>query len=518
MLWNEVLSYQNNRTSENYGNIIQNARVPVTIDLQNSADITIYNPMDSTNPISSISSARSIELLVPDEVIVATIAFTQPRTIEPVQPPINFQASADGEAVQLSWESLASHNEFFIRRMGKLVGKTSENYWTDSNVPSGYGYEYSVEARDSSGNLSEPVLAKVMLAPVLSDLILSRVSWIPEDPEPGDSVLFSATIKNIGNSPTPDGVTHGVKFMVDDQTVSWSASWRQPILPGESVAITSSNGPGSNMYWVMPDAEIHTVSALVDDVDRILELNENNNLIETLLVNLPDLTLTSLSWSPENPEPGDLVLFSATIKNIGNSPTLDGITHGVKFMVDNQTASWSASWRQPILPGESVAITASNGPGGNMHWAMPDAEIHTVSALVDDVDRILELDENNNLIETLSVDLPDLIFSDISWSPENPEPGDPVLFSATIKNIGNSPTPDGITHGVKFMVDDQTASWSASWRQPILPGESVAITASNGPGGSMYWAMPDAEAHEVNALVDDVDRILESDENNNSLW
>ena len=164
-----------------------------------------------------------------------------------------------------------------------------------------------------------------------------------------------------------------------------------------------------------------------------------------------------------------------------------------------------------------MTLTANGGPSGNMWTAT--AGTHTVQAFVDEVNRMAESNENNNtLSSTLTVgsgSLPDLIVTNVTWSPTTPTVGQPVLFSATIKNQGTAATPDGIVEGILFVVDGAGVTWSANYTSSIAPGSSVTLTANGGPSGNMWTAT--AGTHTVQAVVDDVNRIAESNENNNTL-
>jgi hypothetical protein len=110
---------------------------------------------------------------------------------------------------------------------------------------------------------------------------------------------------------------------------------------------------------------------------------------------------------------------------------------------------------------------------------------------------------------------PDLVITDILSEPANPAVGDEVIFKATIKNQGNAATPDDVIHGIAFFVDGDVASWSDGHMSSIAPGESVTVTANGGPEGSAAWTAT-AGIHTVRAWVDDVDRIKEQDEENNT--
>src|SRR5262249_20126066 len=234
---------------------------------------------------------------------------------------------------------------------------------------------------------------------------------------------------------------------------------------------------------------------------------------------LPDLIVTNFTWSPTTPTVGQPVLFSATIKNQGTAATPDGIVEGIGFLVDGATVTWSSNYTSSIAPGSSVTLTANDGRSGNMWTAT--AGTHTVEAFVDDVNRIAESNENNNTLSStltvgVPVGLPDLIVTNFTWSPTTVTVGQPVLFSATIKNQGTAATPNGIFAGIGFLVDGVTVTWEGTYSSSIPPGSSVTLSATSGPSGSNMWTAT-AGTHTVEAFVDDVNRIAESNENNNTL-
>jgi hypothetical protein len=250
----------------------------------------------------------------------------------------------------------------------------------------------------------------------------------------------------------------------------------------------------------------------------------------------PDLVVTDISWDPASPAPGSSVTLKATIKNQGSAPTPAGVKHGVLFTFDDGAAGpgvWSDTHTGSIAPGAWVTVTASGGSAGATWEAV--AGTHTVKAHVDDVNRIAESDEANNVhTEQITVakaatptptpttpapsGKPDLVVTGISWDPASPAPGSAVTLSATIKNQGSAPTPAGVKHGVLFTFDDGAAGpgvWSDTHTASIAPGASVTLTASGGSAGATWKAA--SGTHTVKAHVDDVNRIAESDENNNVL-
>ena len=254
----------------------------------------------------------------------------------------------------------------------------------------------------------------------------------------------------------------------------------------------------------------------------------------------PDLVVTDISWTPANPAAGSPVTFKATIKNQGDAPTPAGTKHGVIVTFDDGAAGpgvWSDTHTKSIAPGQWVTLTATGGSAGAAWKAIEGT--HTVKAHVDDVNRIAESNEANNArSEQITVaktasgptptptsspaptpsGKPDLVVTEISWTPANPTPGSPVTLSATIKNQGDAPTPAGTKHGVIFTFDDGAAGpgvWSDTHTGAIAAGASVTLTANGGSAGAAWKAVEGT--HTVKANVDDVNRIAESNEANNIL-
>ena len=112
---------------------------------------------------------------------------------------------------------------------------------------------------------------------------------------------------------------------------------------------------------------------------------------------------------------------------------------------------------------------------------------------------------------------PDLVVTDISWEPANPAAGDAITMKAVIKNQGTGATPAGTTHGVAFTASGNLGSavWSDGYRNSLAPGEWITVTANGGISGSTWTAA--AGTYTITATVDDVNRIGESNENNNVL-
>ena len=110
----------------------------------------------------------------------------------------------------------------------------------------------------------------------------------------------------------------------------------------------------------------------------------------------------------------------------------------------------------------------------------------------------------------------DLIVTSVTWSPTSPTSGTHVVFSCVVKNQGQTATAAGTIVGVQFAVDGVTTpiTWSDTDTTSLGPGQSVTLTANNGTNSIGYWTAASG-SHTVQAWVDDVNRIAESNENNN---
>ncbi|MDD5420017.1 MAG: CARDB domain-containing protein, partial [Methanomicrobiaceae archaeon] len=134
------------------------------------------------------------------------------------------------------------------------------------------------------------------------DLVVTEISWLPEGPEAGDEIAMQATIMNQGTGLTPDSVVHGVLFTTDSAGMSqgvWSDNHTAPIAPGESVTVTA-NGGSQGSTWTAVEGT-HTITARVDDQNRIAESDEDNNLLTGAMTVETSAPIDPASGADANP-------------------------------------------------------------------------------------------------------------------------------------------------------------------------------------------------------------------------
>ena len=241
-------------------------------------------------------------------------------------------------------------------------------------------------------------LGTLLCAPSQIDLVVSKVSWSPSNPAPGQSVVFSATVANLGTSSKAAGAINGVAFRVDGSLVNWSDTNTQALAPGQTVTLTANSGPSGSSTW-SAGAGSHTIEAWVDDVNRVAEGNENNNKLTAPLAVGVDLTISNIILSPSQPIAGVPVTFSATVTNRGTVATQPGVIMGVRFEIDGTLVSWSDNSTASLAAGASRTVTANFGPAGSATW-LATLATHRLAAWVDDVNRLPDVNRSNNRLET----------------------------------------------------------------------------------------------------------------------
>jgi Glycosyl hydrolase family 26/Bacterial Ig domain/CARDB len=224
----------------------------------NSAQYGGAAPVDSTSP---------------------TLSFTSPAdraTVSGVVP-VSVRAADDVAVASVS-----------VALDGAVLGtRTVEPY--DFNVNT-FGVAAGVHtltaaATDAAGNQAgTSIVVRVEnAAPATPDLVVTDLTWAPARPIAGQSVTFTATVKNQGMAATPIGTTIGVAFLVDGRKVSWSGSDASSLPAGQSRALSADGGPTGTALWPAT-VGTHAVRAVVDDVFRIAESNEGNNGRDSSLI------------------------------------------------------------------------------------------------------------------------------------------------------------------------------------------------------------------------------------------
>ncbi|MBI5075871.1 MAG: hypothetical protein HZB62_11995 [Nitrospirae bacterium] len=268
----------------------------------------------------------------------------------------------------------------------------------------------------------------------------SDISFSPANPKDGDTVTITSIIRNatLGNA----------RNVVVRHYLGDPASGGTRI--GNDISIPLIGTRGSETVTMQWNTTGHTgknyIYVVADPDDVIAEYNNwNNTAGKTLKVAStqgPDLTLNSsdITYTPQNPNQGDMLTVTATIRNTGNQAAL---SVPVEFSIFNQMLN------PPMIIG--TATIASIPAGGTVPVQIPwdttgMGGTYDLRVTIDRDDTIIELDETNNSaskpVVVTAPQGPDLVTSSIDLTGVTSDKQTRIISGnalVTIKNIGNQP-------------------------------------------------------------------------------
>jgi hypothetical protein len=265
---------------------INGAQVLTNFDIFVAAGGSFIGNIQEFNAISDAGGFINVQLVtVTDNASINGLELIANPTNTLPGAPAGLGTSVSAGIVSLNWLAPASATSFNVRRSTTNGGPysiiasnlTTATYNDYSFVP-GTSYYYVITGQNALGE--GPFSAQASATPTsgLPDLVVTAVTYTPNPAHAGDSVLFSATVKNQGSAASPGGTVIGVGFSIDGgASYPFSGYDTTSLAPGSSVLLTANGGGSPGGYWPAT-LGAHTVVANVDDVNRIQESNEGNNL------------------------------------------------------------------------------------------------------------------------------------------------------------------------------------------------------------------------------------------------
>jgi uncharacterized repeat protein (TIGR01451 family) len=307
------------------------------------------------------------------------------------------------------------------------------------------------------------------------DLIVENITWSPENPSKNDTVTFKAAIKNQG---TGWSDSCQMAYYIDGSF--------QSLLPVEAI------GPGTSeniTFTYSATLDLHEIKVIIDYNNTVPESDDTNNEKASSFLTLrPDLFVEDFTWEPDDIGVGDVVIFTATIKN-------KGAGKAGAFRVACYVGGYFAG--SLVIP----QLAADDDTTISFDWQASNGT-HIVSIIADCDSEITESDENNNTVtKNIPIILPDIWIPSIDWSPKNPSIGDLVTFSVNLTNMGGGRA-DGFI--VAYYLD---GSFLASAPISGIPSES-SINAT------FTWKAQNGR-HAFRVFADYNQAIPEINENNN---
>ena len=323
-----------------------------------------------------------------------------------------------------------------------------------------------LESHEDNNKLSKSVSI------IPPDLSITNITWSPEHPAIGDTVTFTVTIANPGGGKAEN---FDVAYYVDGTFLS----------SGYVPVVSHSASADLIFTWVAKNGR-HVFKALADYNSHIPESNENNNENSvTIIPNMPDLAIGTITWSPPEMAAGSQVTFNINIENLGG---LSAPPSRLTYYVDGVVSGYADIGR----------MDAGSTLTQQFAWVAA-AGLHSISIVADSNNQIEEIDEANN---SKVVNLPpaDLVVGGITWSPADASIGAKVTFSVTMKNQGNNKTEKSVAN---CYID------GALIASPDVPEISAGGTVTK----TFEWVSR-AGGHLIKVTADAGNRVTESDETN----
>ncbi|MBN1176352.1 MAG: hypothetical protein JXA51_01595 [Dehalococcoidales bacterium] len=307
------------------------------------------------------------------------------------------------------------------------------------------------------------------------DLVVSEITWDPENPSRNDTVTFIVTVKNQGGGRSDP--CHLAYFFNGEYQSSLAVS-----------SLEAEASENVTFTWTAREEE-HEVKASVDFYGNITESDENNNeLTVSLLTAAPDLIIEDVTWLPEDAANGDTVTFTITVKNLGTGKA-----------AASRIAYYISGGYQGYQNIEAMGPDATQT--ATIQW-LASTGTHTVSIAADCDGMLTETnEENNKLTKTIPIIPPDLIISEIYWEPENPDIGETVTFTTTVKNQGGGKAD---YFYVAYYVDDILLTMDSVTN--LVSGQSENVTCT--------WPSQNGH-HDFKAIADSKKQVIEYNEDNN---
>lgn len=218
----------------------------------------------------------------------------------------------------------------------------------------------------------------------------------------------------------------------------------------------------------------------------------------------PDLIITDLKVDTSDPRQGIPLHIVATLRNQGDSPA-ENFHWAWRVCVHAGCTFTEAPGAFTLGPGEEVVV--------QMEYLFNGWSTYTTEAWADSREEITESDEANNtrqLVIPVQAGRPDLIISEIKFTPYPPVQGENTTVEVSIHNQGSNNTPGAFAIEWWGGVNFPTPSCEWTMLGSIAKGDTATVHCTY-VYGSWYGNIT------TRAIADVNDATIELDETNNSM-
>lgn len=308
----------------------------------------------------------------------------------------------------------------------------------------------------------------------------------------------------------------------DNKAISYVEFYRGTNTLVGTVQQGGTGNSGNNYSFTWTPSANGSTALYAKAYDTSGNMTQSSSVTVTISVSTPDTIAPDVTMV--NPSAGAAVS--------GSSVTLGAVAS------DNVGVSQVAFYVDGTAISGAVDTTGNNpntnntGIVGQLYEVVWDTTsvsngTHTLTAVAKDAAN------NSTTSSSVSVTVAngsvDLVITNITTTPTSPTVGSNVKFIATVKNQGTIASPANTIMGVVFSVDGVSTSCTDSHTSSIPAGSTVTLTAGNTSSATNNWCnntlsggqvspnwVATVGTHTIEALVDDINRIAESNETNNT--
>jgi subtilase family serine protease len=274
------------------------------------------------------------------------------------------------------------------------VSVNMANVTIPANTPTGtyyLGVIYDTATDGNSGNNDSSGWDAVPITVLNVDLDVTLVS-APASARPGDSVVVSNTVQNIGNA-TSTGFNVGLYFSTDS-----TCTTSDTFLASRAVGPLGAGGASNaNTPVTIPGGAAggtRYICAIADRLSEVAEFSETNNTgFDTISIVSPDLSISVLTV-PALASPGSSITVANTVFNGGTGPA-GGFGVGLYLSTDTICTTGDT-----LLATRGVAgLAAGASSAANTPVTIPSGTPFSsrfVCAIADSASGVSESNEGNN--------------------------------------------------------------------------------------------------------------------------
>ena len=225
---------------------------------------SIFEVTTGTNVWNGATAGATFTLTTPDTT-PPVVTNGSPTNGATVSGTTSVTATVTDDRGTLSSVMLAIGNATPVSMTAGAAGAFSYNGNTPA-VADG-NYNLVITAKDAAGNTTVGTTRTVTVLNAKPDLTVTGVTLSPANPDVGDVVTITATIKNNGSLTTPSGIDAATTISVDGTAISTQSN-TTALAAGASRTVTTT--------WTATSGT-HPILAATDTGNKVAESNESNN-------------------------------------------------------------------------------------------------------------------------------------------------------------------------------------------------------------------------------------------------